>query len=121
MKFFLDENFPKPAHTILSERWHEVFDIRGTPDEGMDDAEIFELALENEAAFLTTDGDFFYTVPHHYPEHNGVVVITLRQPNRESILQKLEWFLDHFSAEALEGHVFRLKDRTFVAYPPIDE
>ncbi|MDA0839530.1 MAG: DUF5615 family PIN-like protein [Planctomycetota bacterium] len=121
MKFFLDENFPKPAHTLLSERGHEVFDIRGTPEEGMDDTEIFERALDNGAAFLTTDGDFFHTVPHQYPRHKGVVVITLRQPNRESILQKLEWFLDHFSAEELDGRVFRLKDRTVVAHPPIDD
>lgn len=35
MKFFLDENFPKSAKDFLATRGHEVFDIRGTADEGL--------------------------------------------------------------------------------------
>ncbi len=37
MKFFLDENFPKSAERYLVSKGHVVFDIRGSPDEGIDD------------------------------------------------------------------------------------
>jgi predicted nuclease of predicted toxin-antitoxin system len=94
---------PSPLTPSFSERGHEVFDIRGTPDEGMDDAEIFELALENEAAFLTTDGDFFYTVPHHYPEHNGVVVITLPSPTERAFCKSLNGFWTTFQPRHWRG------------------
>ena len=89
MKFFLDENFPKAAHPLLKNLGHEIFDLRGTSREGSADTKIFQEAQDCEAVFLTTDRDFFHTVPHLYPQHEGVVVIALRQPNRANILDKL--------------------------------
>jgi len=55
VKFFLDENFPKSAYDMLVSRGHEVFDIRGTEHEGADDADIFTMAQNRSAVFLTTD------------------------------------------------------------------
>lgn len=121
MKFFLDENFPRKAHALLSGRGHQVMDLRGGPEEGMDDPDIFQRAQENQAAFLTTDRDFFHTVPHLFSYHHGVVVIALRQPTGQSILDKLTWFLDHFREETIPGHVFLLKDRTYLVRPSPDD
>ncbi len=68
---------------------------------------------------LTTDRDFFHSFPNVYAEHSGVVVIALRQPSREAITLRLEWFL----ANVCEGHwknrVFQLRDGTWLAKPPI--
>jgi hypothetical protein len=44
-------------------------------------------------------------------------VIALRQPDRQSILNKLSWFLDQFGAESLAHKVFLLRDRTYAVYP----
>jgi predicted nuclease of predicted toxin-antitoxin system len=88
MKFSLDENFPKAAAGVLERLGHEVFDLRGTGREGSPDAEIFTDAQLQGAVFLTTDRDFFHTIPHLHAEHHGVVVIALRQPNRAAILEK---------------------------------
>jgi len=41
MNFFLDENFPKSAVKLLSERDHTVFDIRSTAKEWATDDAIF--------------------------------------------------------------------------------
>ena len=82
MTFFLDENFPKSAIPLLEESGHSVVDIRSTIHEGADDSFIFKLAQKHNAIFLTTDKDFFHTIPQFYKKHAGVVVITLRQPNR---------------------------------------
>jgi len=120
MKFYLDENFPRRAHALLTGRGHEVMDLRGGPDEGMDDPDIFHRAQENQAAFLTTDKDFFHTVPLLFPHHHGVVVIALRQPTGQGILDKLTWFLEHFPEGAIPRHVFLLKDRSYVVRPALD-
>ena len=69
---------------------------------------------------LTTDKDFFHTVPHLFAHHYGVVVVALRQPNRRSILAKMSWLIAHIPLEQLEGRVFLLMDTTYVAYPPLE-
>jgi len=117
MIFFLDENFPKAAVTLLGERGHRAIDIRGTDREGAEDAVIFHMAQQEDAVFLTTDRDFFHTVPHLEKQHRGVVVIALHLPDRRSILSRLEWFLDHFGNADLTNRVYELRDRTYVAYP----
>ena len=75
MKFFLDENFPKSSEIVLKEFGHKVFDIRGTSREGMSDLEIFKLSQEKNAVFLTTDKDFFHTIPFQFEKHYGVIII----------------------------------------------
>ena len=64
MKFFLDENFPKAAVGLLEGMGHEVFDLRGSGREGLPDPDIFAEAQCCDAVFLTTDRDFFHTIPH---------------------------------------------------------
>jgi hypothetical protein len=119
MKFFLDENFPKAAVGLLRERGHECADIRGTNQEGSEDTTIFRIAQRQAAVFLTTDRDFFHTVPHIEYVHHGVVVFALRQPDRKSILKRLEWFLDNFGDTDLKNRVFELRDRTYVVFPSL--
>lgn len=114
MRFFLDENFPKSAHAFLGANGHEVFDVRGTPSEGADDALILAMAQAQEAVFLTTDLDFFHTVPWLTPVHHGVVVVALRKPNREAILSRLRWLFDRvdMASSTFRGNVFLLRDHT---------
>lgn len=117
MRFFFDENFPKAAGPLLVARGYEWVDIRGTDKEGSDDTAIFRLAQQERAVFLTTDRDFFHTIPHLEKNHHGVVVVALRQPNRRSILRRIEWFLDHFEDEDIGNRVFELRDHTYVVFP----
>lgn len=117
MRFFLDENFPKTAKALLQAHGHTVLDIRGTANEGADDPDIFAMAQREEAVFLTTDRDFFHTIPHLFPEHHGVVVIALRQPNRKAILSRLSWLLDFLGSQSLTGKVYLLRDHNYALYP----
>ncbi len=120
MKFFLDENFPKAAAGLLEGMGHEVFDLRGTDREGSQDGDIFAEAQHHGAVFLTTDRDFFHTIPHLHTEHSGVIVIALRQPNRQAILEKLSWVLKRFGQDDFASRTIQLRDRTWIAIPPID-
>lgn len=114
MRFFLDENFPKTVSKLLIENGHYVFDIRGTSDEGAEDVDIFQMAQEKKAIFLTTDKDYFHTVPHLYESHCGVIVITLHQPNRRNISDKLKWALNHIDLLTFKDRVLLLRDATYV-------
>jgi predicted nuclease of predicted toxin-antitoxin system len=119
MKFLLDENFPKAAIPFLEAAGHDVFDFRGTGDEGIDDSEVFQKAQDHAAILLTTDRDFFHTIPHRFDSHCGVIVIALRQPNRRAILARLEWILSQVGDYQFNNRVFQLRDSTWLAYPPI--
>jgi len=113
MKFFLDENFPKTAEKLLSSRDFEVLDIRGTKQIGLPDSEIFKMAQESEAIFLTTDMDFFHTIPFQFPHHHGVIIIALNQPNRIKILEKLDWCLTNIDLMEISDKVVLLRDNSY--------
>ena len=119
MNFLLDENFPKAAASVLLDAGHCVIDVRGTMEEGMDDPSLFAKAQHLNAVLLTTDRDFFHTIPHLFDSHAGVVVIALRQPNRAAILTRLEWLLSHVHSGDFASRVFQLRDKSFIAYPSL--
>lgn len=120
MKFFLDENFPKSAAGMHESLGRGVFDLRGTEREGSSDADIFGEAQQRRASFLTTDRDFFHTIPHLFPHHEGVIVIALRQPNRAAILEKLSWILNRLHSADFAGRTIQLRDQTWTAIPTLD-
>jgi predicted nuclease of predicted toxin-antitoxin system len=96
MNILLDENFPKKAKAILEASGFNVFDVRGTANEGLPDIEIFNIAKKEKALFLTTDRDFSHTIHLTQKPHNGIVVINLKNPNTKNILEKLSWFIDNY-------------------------
>ena len=110
MIFFLDENFPKRAEIVLQSHGHTVFDIRGTSDEGKTDPEIFRMAKNKKAVFLTTDKDFFHTIHYSEKPHYGILVIALRKPNSESIMAKLNWALENLNQFTFENSCLLLTD-----------
>lgn len=110
MKFFLDENFPKKATQILEAAGHEVFDIRGTAQEGIDDKSIFQLSQEYGAVFLTTDKDFYHTVPRLYERHHGIIIIALSQPNGTAILNRFKTVMGLFNNMKIESNVILLTE-----------
>jgi predicted nuclease of predicted toxin-antitoxin system len=120
MRFFLDENFPKSAANMLRQIGHDVNDLRGSGREGLADSQIFDEAQRSESIFLTTDRDFFHTIPHLYEKHHGVIVIALRQPNKKAILQKLSWILGRIKASDFANRTIQLRDNTWIAVPPLE-
>lgn len=118
MTFFLDENFPRSATPLLVKLGHLVVDARDVAAPGTDDRSLFAMAQDVSGVLLTTDRDFFHTVPSTYAEHAGVIVIALRQPNRARILTRLEWLLVRVGERDFPGHVYQLRDNNyFVRHP----
>lgn len=97
-----------------------MFDLRGSGREGLPDPDIFSEAQLCAAVFLTTDRDFFHTIPHIHEKHAGIIVIALRQPNRFAILEKLSWVLKRLQPEAFSNRAIQLRDQSWIAIPPLD-
>jgi predicted nuclease of predicted toxin-antitoxin system len=109
--FFLDENFPRSAAEMLRKAGHTIFDIRGTDDEGLSDEDIFNMAQKEHAIFLTTDRDFYHTIPWLFVFHYGVIIINLSQPNAVKIIEKLHAGLVFITKNPIENCCLMLTDR----------
>ena len=116
MKFFLDENFPKKAASLLEQLGHKVFDIRGTVQEGISDAEIFSLARKEEAIFLTSDKYFYHTIHLTEKPHYGIIVVALRQPNSAAILEKINWVHDNIRQFSFNNECLLLTDKNCTVF-----
>ena len=121
MRFFFDENFPKSAAEVLERFGYDWYDPRGTELEGAADSTVIEEARRQKAVLLTTDRDFFHTLHHQYPDHSGVIVVALKQPNREAILKRLEWVLGNIAEGNSAGRTFQLRDQSWVARPALPD
>ena len=118
MKFLLDENFPRSAADLIESCGHEAVLFDEACDFGDGDETVFSVAQRLGAAILTSDRDFYHTIPHLHPRHCGIVVIALRQPGRDAILSRLGWFLANIPPPH-DNRAYILRDHTY-RYIPAD-
>ena len=82
MNILVDENIPKFTVEALRSDGHNVRDLRGTSDQGVDDTEVWRKVLNERALLVTTDKGF---TTHRSEPHFGILIIRLRQPNLSKI------------------------------------
>lgn len=95
MTFLLDENFPLSAGKFLCDNGYVAHSVADTCGVGADDETVFAEAQRLNAVLLTSDRDFYHTIPLIHPRHNGIFVIALRQPSRSAIIARLNWILQN--------------------------
>jgi len=110
MKFFLDENFPRPAIAQLESAGHTAVHALENFPPGTPDDQLFAHAQRERAIFITTDKDFFHTVPLAFARHHGAIVITLRRPNRAELLHRLAGALAALGERNLADSVWLVTD-----------
>ena len=71
MKILLDENFPRSAADVIASAGHESVSFPDVCEFGADDETVFNRAQELGAVILTSDRDFYHTMPLVHPEHCG--------------------------------------------------
>src|SRR5947209_7744935 len=93
MRVLVDENIPRITVEALRALGHDVRDIRGTSDQGITDSSLWVLAIAESRALITTDKGFteYRSVPHH-----GILVVRLRQPNRQKIHHAVLHVIERF-------------------------
>jgi predicted nuclease of predicted toxin-antitoxin system len=107
MKIFVDEHIPLMTVRDLRMMGHDVCDIRGTSNEGMEDDALWEMAQREERLLITTDKGFthYRTVLHH-----GVLIIRLRRPNRHKIHHRIMQALRQFADTEWPGLLVVMRD-----------
>src|SRR5262245_58970199 len=78
MKLFVDENIPSRTVQELRKLGHDVLDIRGTSDQGLDDEVLWTRLMKENRLLITTDKGF---AQHRQEAHCGILIVRLRQPN----------------------------------------
>ena len=107
MKILVDEHIPLMTVQVLPMMGHDVRDIRGTPDEGMQDDALWEMAQREERLLITTDKGFtrYRTASHH-----GMLIIRLRRPSRHKIHQRIMQALRQFDDAQWPGLLVVMRD-----------
>ena len=72
MKFLLGENFPRPAADLIEECGHEAVRFDAVCNSGDDDDTVFVAAQRVCATILTSDRDFYHTIPLLHPVYAGI-------------------------------------------------
>src|ERR1700750_2669085 len=107
MKIAVDEHIPLMTVRALRDSGHDVRDLRGTTDEGMQDEELWEMAQREERLLITTDKGFtHYRTTHHY----GILVVRLRQPNRHRIHRRIMQAMSQFTEAEWLGLLVVMRD-----------
>ena len=60
MKILVDENIPRVTVDALREAGHDVSDMRGTSDKGIDDDRVWAKAQHDGRLLITTDKGFVH-------------------------------------------------------------
>ncbi|MBN2579549.1 MAG: DUF5615 family PIN-like protein [Pirellulales bacterium] len=108
MKILVDENIPRMTVTALIEQGHDVLDFRGSAQEGSSDADLWNIALQEERLLITTDKGFS---AHRRERHAGVLIVRLRQPNRTRIHDRVLLAMGRFQESQWRGLTVIVRDQ----------
>jgi predicted nuclease of predicted toxin-antitoxin system len=111
VKILVDENIPAMTVSELRRLGHDVLDVRGTQKEGASDSEVWNLAQKENRLLITTDKGFAQI---RQSEHEGILIIRLRQPNRHKIHQRVIQAIDHIPAADWAGKAVIMRDKTMI-------
>lgn len=107
MKIFVDENIPSITVCALRGAGHDVKDIRGTPDEGMSDAEVWQTVQNENRLLITTDKGFS---KYRNETHNGILIVRLRKPNQDKIHERVMRAINQFKKREWKGLLVVVRD-----------
>lgn len=108
MKIFVDEHIPAMTVQALTSIGHEIRDIRGTPDEGIQDDALWEMVQGERRLLITTDKGF---AQYRTSEHYGVLIVRLRQPNRHKIHQRVMQAIEQVAETEWPGLLVIMRDK----------
>ncbi len=107
MKILVDENIPLMTVRALRTLGQDVLDVRGTSDEGSIDRALWQKAQQEGYLLITTDKGF---TEHRNEQHHGILIVRLRQPNRQRIHQRVMQAVGQYKPEEWEGLLVVIRD-----------
>jgi predicted nuclease of predicted toxin-antitoxin system len=114
MRICVDENIPLMTIHALRSQNNDVLDVRGTEREGLSDIDLWKLAQAEQRLFVTTDKGF---VHRRDEPHFGILVVRLRQPNRQRIHERVIQAIQQYPAEGWPGLLVVMRDTVPSVWP----
>jgi len=93
----------------LREMGHDVLDVRASPDRGAPDGRVWDMACAEGRLLITTDRGF---AQRRRDSHAGILIVALRQPNRNRIHDRIMQAMARFPAVQWPGLLVVCRDRT---------
>ncbi|MCG9966620.1 DUF5615 family PIN-like protein [Pelotomaculum terephthalicicum JT] len=107
MNIYVDENIPLVTVQALRRIGHNVFDNRGTSKEGMSDEKLWRVVQRRKCLFITTDRGF---AGYRYEQHYGILIVCLRQPNKQKIHERVMISINQFAVDEWPGQLVMMRD-----------
>lgn len=109
MKILVDENIPRMTVAALRALGNDVRDIRGGVEQGIPDRDLWAIAIAEKRLLITTDKGF---VEYRSIEHSGILVIRLRQPNRQKIHDRIMMAIKLYDDAQWKSALVVMRDST---------
>ena len=100
MKFLLDENISKLTAKFLTQLGHIILRVKEI-NPGMEDYQVLELALKEQAIIITLDKDYGELVFKEGKAYSGVLFLRLENQTQDNIINTLRWLLSIYSDRKL--------------------
>jgi len=113
MNIVVDENIPSMTVEALRTSGHVVTDLRGTPEQGMDDAALWDKAQQEKALLVTTDKGF---TEHRSEAHFGLLIVRLHQPNRHKIHARVMKAVSQYTGDEWTNLTIVMRDTVQSAF-----
>ena len=107
MRILVDENIPLMTVQELQSNGYDVHDIRGTRDQGITDAKLWQIAQKEKRLLITTDKGFS---SQRNEAHHGILIIRLKQPSRLKIHQRIMQAINRYSEGEWHGLMVIMRD-----------
>jgi len=118
MRIKIDENIPARAANILRQFGHETDTVPQQGLTGQDDIRIWEAAQESGCFFITQDLDFSDIRQFAPGTHYGLMLVRLRIPGRNALVNRIQMLFQTESVENWKGCFVVITDHKLrVRYP----
>lgn len=102
------KNVPRVTVASLRELGHDVKDIRGTTVQGIEDGDLWAIALNEARLLVTTDNGVAQY--RGVLGHNGILIVRLKQPNRSKIHAAVMLAMSRFDERDWPGLLLVVRD-----------
>jgi predicted nuclease of predicted toxin-antitoxin system len=103
MRIKIDENIPARVANILHQLGHETETVPQQGLTGQDDIRIWEAAQESGCFFITQDLDFSDIRQFAPGTHYGLMLVRLRSPGRNALVNRIQMLFQTESVENWKG------------------
>lgn len=100
MKIKLDENLPMHLAEVLNEMGHDTDTVLSESLVGHNDPDVWAAAQEAGRFFITQDLDFSDARAFAPGHHQGLLLVRLREPGRQALLDRVAAL---FTSEDIEN------------------